>query len=562
MIEDTVAGRHFTGAITKSSVTIVPNQFIRRVSIHPSRTIRQTPNGILMVQSPAKKVTINQDYGNKESLIDNWELKGETFNGTDFDNWSQSAGTNIRPVGANISDGNKGVYLDSYDTSSPYAHYIYQIFGANLKATADSCVIEFDYLLDNFTGAPIEDILVKAILQQDTFYLAGNGIWVSGLQGLTITKTAEPGSSGWQHYKTDIKNGLLLSNTNIRIELQASNNANVRIAYGEVRFYFYSSETINRPVEYKLIQPKQRWGIWGYGLYKHWETITRFVPFKEIRSILKKVYEKTNPINGEEIEYDCLLGDVIDTDSISSLIDNVLEQFAGSLAIGTAQLRVDTITLTGNSGQCVPICNGWGGFCVYTSSLTVTAANYVTNYASLYLPTGIVLTSSGANLIYTSNILGFEFSGATRVTGQTGTLDGTVVYTTPGLVLYPTESWSRRGTVEMKELLQIICDEKADQYSRPKQLIQMPIADTSGQMAINLLGNIQDTKNTLDGKARCFVINRGWFDSYNRMWELDLFEIGTKEIVEDEGESGSDGIITADMMLPTADNTYVTVDNG
>ena len=89
----------------------------------------------------------------------------------------------------------------------------------------------------------------------------------------------------------------------------------------------------------------------------------------------------------------------------------------------------------------------------------------------------------------------------------------------------------------------------------------MPIADTSGQMAINLLGNIQDTKNTLDGEARCFVINRGWFDAYNRMWELDLFEIGTKTIVPEEpGEPGE--TITADSTIVTVDSTIITVDDG
>ena len=113
----------------------------------------------------------------------------------------------------------------------------------------------------------------------------------------------------------------------------------------------------------------------------------------------------------------------------------------------------------------------------------------------------------------------------------------------------------------MKELLQIICDEMADQYSRPKQLIQMPIMDMSGQMAINLLGNIQDTINTLDGKARVFVINRGEFDVRNRIWNLDLFEIGTKTIVPEEpGEPGE--TITADSTIVTVDSTIITVDDG
>ena len=556
MIEDNVAGRFFVGVTTKNSVTITPDQFIRRISTHPSKTIRQIPNGILMEQSPAKKVTIIQDYGYKESWIDNWELKGNTYNdvtGT-WDGWTNE-GAGLNHITDILPEESDGCVLPGATT--PRAYNIFQEFGQYLMETNDVLGFSFDYLTYNFSGIALTiEMFIKVAAVDNSWFLnnytAEYVAWTNSLNWVDFYEEFPAGSSGWKTYSRKLE-GLPTKGPFI-VTLYGGNHStnpafftcfkNIRLFSTSDKISIYIKQGFKFP--YVIFPPS---------LKKR--TIKTYV---DIKTIVERKYIKTNPINGKELEYDCLLGDVVNSD-----IDNVLEQFAGALAVGTAQIRVDTITLTGTYGQCALLCNGVGRFAVWSESLTKTAADFVINYASLWLPTGVVLTSSGADVIFTGTIAGVEFYGETSVGYQSGTLDGTVEYTTPADDLNPTEVWYTRseasaGESEAKELLQITCDEIADQYSRPKQLIQMPIADTSGQLSINLLGNIQDTKNTLDDKARCFVVNRGWFDVYNRMWELDLFEIGTKEIVEEEVES--DGLITADMMLPTVDNTYITIDNG
>jgi uncharacterized protein (TIGR02145 family) len=85
-----------------------------------------------------------------------------------------------------------------------------------------------------------------------------------------------------------------------------------------------------------------------------------------------------------------------------------------------------------------------------------------------------------------------------------------------------------------RPLLQLVADEIAEMYARPKQLIQMPIQETVQALNIDILGNFQDTVNTYGGAVRVFAMNRGEFDVKNRKWDIDLFEIGTGAVVETE----------------------------
>jgi len=559
MIGDSVAGRYFTGATTKNSVIIVPDQFIYRPDTHPSRTIRQVPVGTKMMQSPIKKVTIKQNYGNKESWLDNWKFERDTFSGSPFEgysckNWEKAGGVAIHPISAGLPSESEGILIE-YNTYPSLTKYIKQTYGTKaLTSATDVLKLEFDYLFHNLSGSPQDPVYFYIeIYSADGHYLhiglddIEEGIWHNYQDQVIIGDAAPEGIPEWRSYQRIIPGLPAVGNYTVKIYGAVNAYGNlVWVGIRNFRFYCTSDKILILKVKQTL---KTVFGKYFKRKYV-WMPQRTFV---DVEEIVEKQYTKTNPINGEEVELDHILGDVVNSD-----IDNVLEQFAGALALGTAQIRVDTITLTGSSGQCSLLCNGLGRFAEWNASLTQTAADFVTNYAALYLPTGVVLTSSGADVIFTGTVAGFEFYGETSVGYQSGTLDGTVVYTTPAYALFPSESWSRRGTVEMKELLQIICDEIAEQYSRPKQLIQMPIMDMAGPMAINLLGNIQDTINTLDGKARVFVINRGEFDVRNRMWMLDLFEIGTKDIVEEEP---GEGPYTADNMVVTVDSTVITVDS-
>jgi hypothetical protein len=42
---------------------------------------------------------------------------------------------------------------------------------------------------------------------------------------------------------------------------------------------------------------------------------------------------------------------------------------------------------------------------------------------------------------------------------------------------------------------------------------------------MNIIGNFQDSLNTLSGSKRKFVFNRGEFDAKRGLWNIDLLEI-------------------------------------
>jgi len=91
---------------------------------------------------------------------------------------------------------------------------------------------------------------------------------------------------------------------------------------------------------------------------------------------------------------------------------------------------------------------------------------------------------------------------------------------------YPTSSWSSRGGSEADSLIEFVANEIALQYSRPKQMLSIPIADLDDSgVGFNLLGCLQDNLNKYDGNNRNFVFSRGNFDLYNRIYDIDLIEI-------------------------------------
>ena len=567
MIGDSVAGRYFTGATTKNSVTIVPDQFIHRTATHPLRTIRQVPGGMKMIQPQVKEVITKQDYGNKESWLDNYQFKSKSYNTVTnkFDNWESGGAVLVSSVAYLIPGETEGCVFLSQDTYPEHNRHIYQEFGHGAMVTSDEFMLEFEFLFYN-SGTELEHVFFYIEIKDSVgtrwlknyvgqWYEAiplDDCEWSNNQQYILNEADSPPGMTQWMTFKRKIPGLPVNGPYTIKIFSPWAHDPWIYIAIKNIKFYCHSF-AISQMSEKMMVWKKRGWFLRTFTSYER-----KQVPFYQFPSepsiVTTRDYVATNPINGEEVELDNILGDVVNSD-----IENVLEQFAGALAIGTAQIRIDTITLTGTYGQCALLCNGVGRFAIWNASPTQTAADFVTNYAALWLPTGVVLTSSGAAVIFTGTTAGFEFYGETSVGYQSGTLDGTVVYTTPAYALFPSESWSRRGESDMKQLLQIMCDEIADQYSRPKQLIQMPIMDTAGQMAINLLGNIQDTINTLDGMVRVFVINRGDFDVRNRIWNLDLFEIGTKTIAEEEPGGGP---YTADNMVVTVDSTEITVDSG
>lgn len=66
----------------------------------------------------------------------------------------------------------------------------------------------------------------------------------------------------------------------------------------------------------------------------------------------------------------------------------------------------------------------------FSNTLTQAAAQFVTDNAAAYLVGGIVVTSSGVDIIFTAAVAGVDFAGDTTITNVLGDLAGTVAHTT------------------------------------------------------------------------------------------------------------------------------------
>lgn len=91
--------------------------------------------------------------------------------------------------------------------------------------------------------------------------------------------------------------------------------------------------------------------------------------------------------------------------------------------------QVDTVTLSGTSGTANLSCAGVVSVLTFNTSLTQTATDFVTAFAADYLVVGVVVTSSGADLIFTASVAGTPFTSP-WVSSLTGDLAGTTVHTT------------------------------------------------------------------------------------------------------------------------------------
>lgn len=596
LIENKVYGRHFTDVTTKTSYYYLANQFIDRLT--QSSIFTQVPGGQIIKQFPMRKNTIHQDYGNRESLIDNWEFKGETFDGTNFTSWTQNGAVDPEPFMNSGESEKTGVKLNSWNAVGQ-TKYLYQSFGERMLKSTDPAVFEFDYLLDNYASSQVDDTLINVMLVQDDYYLTKEGAWVLGPPEdiIQISTNVASGSTGWLHFKVEVQ-PLQYSLSAVVIRLYPTNKEVVRVSYKEVKFFFGSQDISKMESSKKSRLRVTNWGIGGYSPERRRGGVMLVDTIREVYNT-EKIYSKINEISGKEINYDCILGDVVD-----SGIDNVLEQFAGSLAIsiretlaqaatnfdtdhsadysdggvtvghsgnditftaasaGTdftgntsitntsgdltgsventtanaeGQKQIDIITLGGTTGTADITCNGLTREASFSSSLEVTAQGFVSAYASEYLVANVVVTSNGGVLTFTESVGLGGFTGSTAIVNTSGDLSGipdtTQSPTSPTArvdtitlsggsgtanitcdgetqevaiteTLLPSVSWWKRqdelaGALEssgnLKSLLDIIIEEIAEQYSRAKYMINMPIQEiTSGVSTLNVIGNIQD----------------------------------------------------------------------
>lgn len=399
-LKSIVYGRHFTGATTQTSLSYSPDQFISRSTV---TDLRDVNGGTLMIQGPSKKITCTQDYGNKESWIDNYKFEKTSFHfGPPYtvDNWSKSAGMlppDIRPS----LDGDDGVVFLCHDNYT-YTKYLYQDFGIYIVTTSDVIDFEFEYQWLNEEGATVtgqsitfavfSGDLSHSLQEDDATYCS----WITGATPIGIIEDVPDGHGEWNTWSRKI-NGLPLSGT-YRIIFFAPSASHPVIYTGIRNVKFYSTSdtiTINKR---KHRGPFPKLAKWILG------TSDNIIKYIDNPEVIQNIYNPVcTPTSGKELNYDYTLGDVpkisSPTNKADTNIDNIIEQFGGSLAVAIRD------------------------------TLTVAATNFVTNHAADYA-SYVIVTSSANVLYFTAGTAGSGFS-STAISNLTGSLSGTVAHPTP-----------------------------------------------------------------------------------------------------------------------------------
>jgi len=537
---DTVYGRYFQGDTNKAGTSIAPQRFIDR-STHSSYLI-QVPGGVKMIINPASKVTIHQDYGNKESWIDNYELRMETYDsvaGT-FNNWTAGAGWSK----LSIPGETQGAVMQNSSTAPPAsAVKLSQSFGNYIVAATEVLIFSFDYLTANYTGSAISGVTASIMIKSDSTskYLTvaddEEYEWSDTEAFIELTLDVEVGKSGMTTFSRKLTS--IPTAGTYTITLWGFNTASAcYILYTNLKL-FATNDSISTVTIRKTFNPipeadslvkKIVNAIWKK---KKW---VEEKMYNDLPEIVQYDWVAENAINGSELEFDILLGDVTKTGDGGVAIDNVVEQFSGALICNERTLLqvVHTVTLVleGITGTANITCDELTRLAEYNISETQTAADFVTDHAADYLSEkGITVTSLGPVIIFTGTA-GESFTGDTTIVTAsddlTGDVDMTVQpYTYSDALSFSTD-WNSRGGSESKELLSILVDEMAAQFARPKQLIQMALRDMNpdrAEILTYLCYRYEDDLNQISAANRTFVVGRGSFEVKERYLMIDLKEV-------------------------------------
>jgi hypothetical protein len=337
--QSVVYGRIFTAWNTKTSTAYIPDQQIERAGI--TSGLRQFPGSQLMIKRPAKKITINQDYGYKMSFINNYDLKGNTFTKIDdstftLQNWTKSHTDLIRP--STMIGEAEGVLLFVPNAYPTLDHHLSQSFGDFLIASSNVGVLSFEYLIFNKsnTNRTGEVLYVEVKADNASKYLYGYNeetcAWSNSLTRIALTMDAPVGSTGWNTFKRSVP-GLPVDGP-YTIKLFSLNDAyaDVYILFKNIRFYATSDEIVGRIKSYK-----ERTITYQGNTYTRKKFDKYISLIKDNIEVVEKKYILSNSIAGIDLNADYMLGDVVNLQ-----IDNVIEQFAGSIAVNANSILPST----------------------------------------------------------------------------------------------------------------------------------------------------------------------------------------------------------------------------
>jgi hypothetical protein len=517
--------RSFTSGTSKTLIgAIASDQFLRRTTNQASN-ICDFEGGSFSGKSAAKKININQDYGYKDSWIFNWMLQGKTYdNATDtFRGWV--SGTYW--VKYSIPGDPDGAVIPESNYNPPDDMKLSQEFGVYALESDDMFIFSFAYKFINYSGAS-RSVTVYLRLKSATKYLyvvdEEIAAWNDSEDNYEFTETVPEGKGDWNIFERKIEG--IPENGTYTIEIygtHASGSVPLMIIKD---FRFYATSDLLTIKRFK--KPSWWRNIWSLGREKAaWKKNKQIINYEDVEEIALNTITRENAIEGTEEDFDLVLGDVSDSD-----IDNVLEQFNGSLGrsdiIGYTGVepKINRVTRNTTEGDASITCNGYNHTMYWDESNTQSITTFVNSNPDY--GTGITLINNNDGT--------FDFSGesdyieATIYSGY-GSAEVIQEYDpgTPIIGVVPTLHWNSRSPGgEDSLLLEILADELQNQLSRTRKILQLPFYDEKtgdNDPHFNPLKNLQDDLNQYDSSNRKFVFNRGTFDVRNREWNADFIEI-------------------------------------
>jgi len=401
---------------------------------------------------------------------------------------------------------------------------IYLRFRVYANTTTNSLTFCFQYYIYSWYGSSISgvDLYIKVKAVNNNYWLKwkpdGELEW-SGTESYAGIDSSEIGSiangrTTWQTFSRTIP-GLPVSDEYIIYiysPYSASTN-NFGFAIKDVIFCS-TNDTINtKKRQHK--GPFPNLARWMLGVSKYIKT------YVNNKDVIEAEHIVFNDVEGDEKEYQETLGDVVD-----SGVDNILEQFSGSLGLVEATYHDQIITLSGSGGGRATIsCNGCSFSYDFDTDVETTVEAIVGNatIVAAFAAVEVDITNAGSGILeFKHQRKGVTFYPEASITELIPSFSGTVATITEAWSLTSplhTQSWYIRNEDSSEtpsdELLDLMASEVANQYSRATHFINMLIQELSGETVLNLIGNLQDTESFGEVGSNLMTDPNGTSDHYD-----------------------------------------------
>lgn len=416
-----VYGRLWTSATSNTPISATPIQYIHRTATHQESALHQIPGGRQMLVAPAKRVNIKQEYGNRNSWVDNYTLHRDTYDPVTrrFEKWSAVTSQYAPiPVADILPREEEGVALR-------YLTNIQQTFGQYAFMTPDTELfkIEFEYGFYNKATAFKDDVVASFVIVQTASdiplwaqgkYLLKNSTeateltWVpldySGSANYSNTVPMDDVGHGWTGWQTASFTFKGLPYTRpLSIQFINRYSDSVYVCIRNVRFVSAATEISKITYQRGLFERlRARTTSEGFHIYLRKKFILKD-KYSEVDVVTENLY---NPIcdveHGDVREYDFILGDIVKESTPpvkgDTGITNNLEQFAGSLAIMAPE------------------------------TVEVAIQTFISAFASYYADVDVLLSyeenSAGIGmLVFKAAVPGVDFGAAASISSITGDID-------------------------------------------------------------------------------------------------------------------------------------------